>query len=228
MVGLMAVGALVVADLVVDGLGFVPGLAATTPVAVLGTARCWSDGDQRFIATIAVGSLPMVWALQFTGGAGPQWGGRYILTSGALLVVLATVTLTSERARTVLRSVAVAGAAMTLVGVAWTVHRTHEFADAVRELADRAEPVLVFHDPFMAREGGAFVISERWLAATGPEARAEAVSVLDSLGIDEVGFVDLDDGADTRTLPGWHPVSTERTQLIDDIHLRVTTWRATG
>jgi hypothetical protein len=224
--GLVAIGCLVLADLFAGGLGFVPGLAATAPVAVLGATRCWSDPDHRFVAAIALGSLPLVWALQYTGGAGPQWGGRYILTTGALLIVLATVTFTSESAHRVLAGTAIAGAVITLIGVVWTIHRTHEFADAVGDLAAREEPALVFHDPFLAREGGADVISEQWLAATGAEARAEAVEVLGELGIHEVGFVDLDDGSDIRSLPGWRLAGNDRVQLIDELYLRVTTWRA--
>jgi hypothetical protein len=180
------------------------------------------------VAAIALGSLPLVWAVQYTGGAGPQWGGRYIITTGALLIVLATVTFTTESAADVLRKVAIGGAVITCVGVVWTIHRTHEFADAFRELAGRDEPALVFHDPFLAREGGATVISERYLAATGPEDRAEAVAVLEQMGIDEAGFVDLDDGAAVRGLPGWEQVGTDTVQLIDGIDLRVTTWRAPG
>ena len=226
--GLAAIALLMVLDLVVGGLGFVPGLAAATPVAVLGATRCWGNGDQRFVAVVALGSLPLVWAVQFTGGAIPQWGGRYILTTGALLIVLATVTFTSDSARAVLRTVAIAGAAVTATGVMWTVHLTHEFGDAARELAARDEPALVFHDSFLAREGGALLISGQWLAAGGPEARQEAVVVLERMGIDEVAFVDLDDGSRFRLLPGWRAVNVDLVQLIDEVHYRVTTWRAPG
>ena len=226
--GLLLVAAVMAVDLVAGGLGFIPGLAATTPVAVLGTTRCWRSGDNRFVAAIALGSLPLVWAVQYTGGAGPQWGGRYIITTGALLIVLAAVTFTTESAAAVLRKVAIGAAVVTCVGVVWTIHRTHELADAFRELAARDEPALVFHDPFLAREGGTTVVSERYLAATGPEDRAEAVAALEQMGIDGAGFVDLDDGAAIRRLPGWELVGTDRVELIDGIDLRVTTWQAPG
>ena len=42
---------------------------------------------------------------QFAGGAGPQWGGRYTLLSGALLLVAATVVLEGHRAALVIRVV---------------------------------------------------------------------------------------------------------------------------
>ena len=78
-----------------------------------------------------------------------------VFLSSLLLIVLATVTFTSDSARAVLRAVAIAGAAVTVTGVMWTINLTHEFGDAERELAARDEPVLVFDDPFLAREGGA-------------------------------------------------------------------------
>ncbi|MFQ5558591.1 MAG: hypothetical protein ACE5GB_13935 [Acidimicrobiales bacterium] len=228
LIGLGAIALVMVLDLVAGGLGFVPGLVATTPVAALGLSRLGGGGDRRLVAVVAAGSLPLVWAVQFTGGAGPQWGGRYILTSGALLVALAATGLSAPPARSVLRGVAIGGLVVTLAGVAWTVQRSHAFADAMTELADRDEPALVFHDPFMSREAGALVIGEHWLSATGPEARAEAVAALAELGIDEVGFVDREDGGARRALPGWTAVNEERVELVSGLALRVTTWRAAG
>ena len=218
-----AIGALVVFDVLASGLAFVPGLAATTPVAALAIGRCWGTADQRMVGAIALGSLPLVWAVQFTGGAAPQWGGRYILLSGTLLAVLATVVFTSERGAVVLRRVAMAGAAVTLLGLVWTIERTHGFGDAMTALADRDEPVLVFHDPHLAREGGRLVLDEQWFAATGEAGRAEAAEALAALGIDEIGFVQHDRGDDPHVLPGWEVVGDDRIPLVSGLFLRVTT-----
>lgn len=227
-IGLGMIGLVMALDVVSGGLGFVPGLAVTTPLAVVGLSRGWATAERRFVAAVAVVSLPLVWATQYTGGAGPQWGGRYILTTGALGIVLAVSGLTSDRGRATLRTVATMGAAVTLIGVAWTVHRTHSFANAMTELADRGEPTLVFHDPFMAREAGALILDEQWLAAPGPDLRAEAVEVLEQLGIEEVGFVDRMDGSERRVLPGWVAVDEEAIGLLDGLELRLTVWRAPG
>ena len=221
--GLAALAVLVAADLAVDGLGFIPGLAATTPVAVVGLAGSLSTPDRRLISVIALGSLPLVWMVQFTGGAGPQWGGRYILLSGALLVAVASAAMAHGAARVVLHRTALAGAVITLVGVGWTVERTHAFAGAMEALADRDEPALVFHDPHLAREGGALVLDEQWLAATGEEERAEAAAVLDQLGIEEIGFVQHERGDDALVLPGWTVTSDQRIPLVSGLYLRVTT-----
>ncbi|NIS31732.1 MAG: hypothetical protein GWN79_25180, partial [Actinobacteria bacterium] len=106
-VGLAWISALVLVDLLSGGLRFVPGLAATTPVAVIGLSALRRRGDVGFVGAIAVVSLPLVWAVQYTGGAGPQWGGRYILLTGTLLVVATTVVFTGPAARAVVRRVAV-------------------------------------------------------------------------------------------------------------------------
>jgi len=221
-----ALGAIVliaVINLALGGLSFVPGLAATTPVALLALSHIGADPDRRFVAAIAVLSLPLVWMVQFTGGAVPQWGGRYILLTGTLLVVVATVAMTSERAIRLLRGVALAGFAVTLIGVVWTMERTHSFADAMTTLADRDEAALVFHDPHIAREGGVLVLDEQWLAATGAEARAEAAEALEALGIDEVGFVEHDRGEAPLTLPGWTIIDESRLALVSGSYLRITT-----
>ncbi len=217
------IGVLLVFDLLVDGLGFVPGLAATTPVALLGVTRLGGDPDRRLVAGIAIASLPLIFAVQYTGGAVPQWGGRYLLPSGTLLVVVSTVVLTSLAGRRLLHAVAAVGAVVTLAGVGWTIERTHAFADAMQALADREEPALVFADSFLSREGGVLVLDEQWLAAIDESARAEAAEVLADLDIEEIGFVQHDRGGEPVVLPGWEVVADDRIPLVSGLDLRVTT-----
>ena len=144
--------------------------------------------------------------------------------SGA--TTMAVVGATSDAARSTLRVVAAAGALVTLAGVGWTIERTHAFADTFSALADRPEPALIFHDPFLAREAGPIGLDERWLAATGPEARVEALAVLEAAGIGEVGFVEHADRGEARELPGWDLVGESTVPLVSGLELRVTTWRA--
>jgi len=221
-----SIGLLLAMDVVVGGLGFVPGLAATTPVAVLGLSQVWREGDHRFVAAIAVGSLPLIFAVQYTGGALPQWGGRYLLPTGTLLLVLASVVLDNPKSRDVLRAVAAGGALVTLLGVAWTIERSHDYADTMRILADRPEQALVFSDSFMARSGGVLVLDEQWLAAVDEAGRLEAADALVALGIEDVGFVQPDIGAEPLVLPGWEVVSTETVPFISDLNLLVVTQTA--
>jgi len=54
------------------GLGFVPGMITASPFAAIGLAFGWR-ADVRVVTAMAVLALPLVWASQYTGGAGPQW-----------------------------------------------------------------------------------------------------------------------------------------------------------
>ena len=76
-------------------LAFVPGLFVAFPLAI-GAVLVRARGKAQLVVVVAVGALPLVWAFQYLGGAGPQWGGRYILTSGVLLGVVATVRLRDD------------------------------------------------------------------------------------------------------------------------------------
>src|SRR5439155_10417714 len=54
-----------------DGLGFVPGLVAATPLAVVGLTRGWGARAARITLAIALVALPVAWRLQIPGGAAP-------------------------------------------------------------------------------------------------------------------------------------------------------------
>jgi hypothetical protein len=220
-VGLAAIGLLVVLDLVIDGLRFVPGLIATTPLAALGIVRGGQPGPRRIVTTTALAALPVVWLTQFAGGASAQWGGRYTLPSGVMLLVVAVVAYDEGRARRTMRTIAACGLAITMIGVTWTVVRTHGLADAGRQLADRPEEALVFHDPFLAREPGPLALDEQWLVASTPEMLAEASDVLLAAGIERVGYVEYDLDRETPFLPGYEPVGESTIALVNDLRLRV-------
>ncbi len=227
-IGLVAVAGLVSLDFVVDGLRFVPGLTATTPVAVLGLSRAFHSADRAFVSSVAIGSLPLVWATQFTGGATPQWGGRYILTTGTLLVAVATAVLVTPRSRQMLLRVAGAGLAITMIGVVFTIHRTASFADAMDELAARPEAVVVFSDSHLSRQGGVHTYRNHWLAAPDDETRAEVADVLEQLDVGRVAYVQPDRGESATILAGWEVVGEERVPLINDLYLLVSTQEPTG
>ena len=155
----LAVVAAVVAGLVLlwrlmDGLGFVPGLIAATPFAAAGLAWGFSDERNRFVTLAALLPVPLVLAYQFTGGAAPQWAGRYLLVSGFLLAVVGI----SQRARMApwaRTGFVVASVAVTAFGLLWMVQRSHEIADAADRLQARSEAVLISPNGFVPREFGA-------------------------------------------------------------------------
>jgi hypothetical protein len=226
--GLAAVALLVVLDLIVDGMRFIPGLAATTPLAVLGVVRGGGTGPRRAVTAVSLMALPVVWLTQFAGGATAQWGGRYTLPSAMMLLVVAVVSYDTGRARSTMRAVAIAGLVITMVGVGWTVRRTHGFADASRALADRPEEALVFRDPFLAREPGPLGLDEQWLAAPTPELLREASEVLVGAGIEQVGYVDFDIGRAVPDLPGYVFVGESTIPLVNDLRLRVVSLEREG
>jgi len=223
--GLGMVAVLEVINLMVGGLNFVPGMLAATPLAGVGLARGWATGPRRFVTEVAVVALPLVWLTQYTGGAGPQWGGRYLLLSGLLLVVVAIVGLESRSAVRVGFMVTAAGLAVTLVGLSWSVVKADSFARSTERLAARSEPVLVFSDPFVARESGPVAVSQRWLAATNAEGRAEALSVLDAMGFNEFGYVEVIRGEEIVDFPGWALDGVDVVPLIGSVQIRISTWK---
>ena len=226
-IGLGAIALLTALDFLIDGMRFVPGMLATTPLAGIALARGWQAGAIRAVTIIAVGALPIVFMTQFAGGASAQWGGRYILTTGLLLSVVAVVRFDAGRARRTMHAVATAGAVVTLVGVAWAAQRTHAFADVGRALVERPEPALVFHDPFLAREPGPLALDRPWLAAPTEELRAEAATVLDAAAIAEFAYVDYDLGRPVPEIPGFEMVDEAFLPLVNDLQVRVTTFQTT-
>ena len=222
--GLGVVGILVILDLIIDGMRFIPGLVATTPLAVLGAVRGWQAGPRRVVTIVALAALPLIWLTQFAGGASAQWGGRYTLPSAVMLIVVAVVAYDHGRARSTMRTIAAVGFVITLLGVGWTVMRTQGFADAGRALAERSEEALVFRDPFLAREPGPLALGEQWLAAPTTELLREASEVLIAAGIERVGYVDYDIGRAAPDLPGYELVDESMIALVNDLRLRVVSF----
>ncbi len=224
-----AVYLLKVLTIVNSGLGFVPGMLATTPIAGIGLGVIFLSERRLFrwrvLLAAAIVPLPLVWNFQYLGGAGPQWGGRYILLSGLLLMVIGVVVL-EQRAPSVLRLAGFASLAITLFGLAWFAQRSHGFADASLALADREEPILVFADAHAPRESGPIVLGEQWLAAPTEEDRIEAVQVILASGERSFGYVDYayDEAPDAPEFPGFHASGESTIGLLPGIERRVTTF----
>jgi len=164
-----------------DGLGFVPGMLVASPLAVAGLVGGWSSTSGRRVAAIAIGALPLVWLYQYRGGANPQWGGRYVLLSGALLAVLGVVALCA-RGRSALVPIVVAGLLVTGCGLGWLSVRSQGVADSAAVL-DTTAPVLSIGLPHQLREWGASYGPERrWLTAELASELPVALDVLDAVG----------------------------------------------
>jgi len=175
---------------VVEGPGFVPGLVAATPLAALGLAFLPRTVRGREVYAIAVGALPVVWYFQYSGGAVPQWAGRYVLASGLLLLVLGVVNLDRVPKATAKAFVA-ASILVTAFGVVWMVERTHEVGRAAREVAAFPEPALVSEANFFLRELGAEYQGgdTRWLSTIGRADAPGAVEIVRAEGLEGFAYL---------------------------------------
>lgn len=154
------------------GLNFISGAFAALPLAVVGLTQIATtqrdrpgDWRARRLGVAALGALPAVWLVQFTGGAGPQWGGRYVLLSGVVLAVLGLVGLDRQpeylRVGVVALCVAVTG-----FGLVFASQRTHDVADSFTAVIARDDEVVISRVAHLLREGGAWYTSRRrWLTA---------------------------------------------------------------
>lgn len=155
----IAIAAVALLPALVDP-GFVPGMFVAAPMAVVGmfavSARVAAPPIARVLAVGAMAALPAIWALQWTGNLVAQWGGRYLLSSGALLTVSGAM-LAGRRARsTVAASAVVLSVAVGVMGLIWHVERTHRIAGLLEDVAALpCDGVLISAQPFLLREGGA-------------------------------------------------------------------------
>jgi hypothetical protein len=206
------------------GLGFVPGMLTASPFAAVGIAFGWRH-DVRIITSIAVVALPVVWFFQYSGGAGPQWGGRYTLLSGALLLIAATVVL--EGHRSALAAVCVVAVLVTGFGLTWLSVRSHWAAHGIEQLVDRHDQAVISGEAHILREGGAFYDRSRhWLTATDAPELRRAVSIIRGVGDTEFAYVVSDGVEIPRTLGAFRRTSVQRVAFLrPDIYLKVATFR---
>ena len=192
---------------IAQGTGFIPGLVATTPFAAAGLVLAWKQVSARVAALIGLIALPVVWLTDFTGGVLPQWGGRYILTTGLLLGVvgIARMEKAARWARTLFVLLAVG---VTAFGLVWMSQRTHEVARAGAWIAARPEPVVVSNVQFWLRESGSYEPDHRWLTVDKPGDLARAAGIVTDAGFDRFGLISLDEsGKPSPPVPGYRASS---------------------
>ncbi|HEX7168704.1 MAG TPA: hypothetical protein VF230_17120 [Acidimicrobiales bacterium] len=209
------------------GLGFVPGLLAAWPLALMAGAPKNRAG---FVVGVALAAIPIIAATQYRGGAGPQWAGRYLLASGLLLTAVGAAALTRLH-RAVAAAVVALAAAVTVFGLAWLSVRSHDVADAVATIEAQGADVVVSGVAHLAREGGATYGDRRWLTATTDERVREAADVMAEPGADVGSFALVEyagdgprDVPEARDLDGWQVVAGAGLRLFDGVWLWISTW----
>lgn len=213
------------------GPGFVPGLVPAAPLATLGLVagihrRRW------IVLALGLGPLPLVLATAFSGGSLVQWGGRYQLTTGLVLVVLALSLvggLRSENGRPPGVVLALVGVSVFITGfgVLWGIERTRAVAtdwDTLGALTD-PDDVVVWRDPVFAREAGAFMPGRRWLAAPHDEQQVFLASALSSQNVEAFVWLDDPDG-ELESFAGF--TAGEQVGELDFFPIRLTRFERTG
>lgn len=175
-------GVLFVVVLAGAGLTFVSGAFMASPLAI---AAAWSV-RHRYEPALLAGAMACtvgIWAFQFLGGAGPQWGGRYLLAPTLLLTVLGVVHLpiAPKNVQAVVVAMAVTVSAF---GVGWLGQRSHEVQDFFADLAERPEDVIISTNGFLVREAGAGVYDRRYLSLSREAPLEGAVEVVVAAGLD--------------------------------------------
>jgi hypothetical protein len=211
----VALAGVVYAAAALSDLGFVPGMVPAFPV-IVGLALVRPTGPTRTVLVMAAAALPLVWAFQFLGAAGPQWGGRYALPTSMLLGTVAVVALAARPEA--LRALVALGAGVTLIGVAWMAVRTRSVHDAFDDLRSVDADVLIVRDAFFLREGGPAVLDEQWLTASGEDQFEVATEVAEDSGASSVAVVELGAPAppEASVPDGWVEVERGVTDLTGD------------
>jgi hypothetical protein len=228
--GAVALGAAFVLYLVrfADGLDFVPGVLSASPLAAVGVVVGWSVRRWRILGALALLALPMVWLFQYSGGANPQWGGRYVLVTGTLLVIGAAVVLPMmpKAARFAVVALAVL---VTAGGLAWLSQRSHTVADAFATLRSDDGTVLVSRYSHLLREGGAFYTpDQRWLTATTRrdlERAGEIASVVDAPAL---RVVSVPGRGIPSSIGPWQRADRTQVEFVPGVAVEVVTYTSSG
>jgi hypothetical protein len=213
-----------------QGFGFVPGFLMAAPIGAVGLALGWRRGPPaRLAGAIALLALPVVWATQFTGGAAPQWGGRYILLTSLALGVVGIAALAEVGDAVRIGSVALA-AAVTAFGLGWMHQRTHDVAASAETLERLPEPILVSRIAHLVREGGGVHDLNRWLTAVTVSDLHRVARVVDAAGVDRIAVVDFADAREPARIGGLTKQKTTTVvRFVHGVPLRVWTYtRAKG
>jgi hypothetical protein len=209
-------------------LGFVPGVLTASPLAVAGLVAAWPRTLLRRVLAVALGALPLVWFFQYSGGGLPQWGGRYVLLTGTLLVVAGAVVLATSTGRGRLLVVALA-VAVTACGVGWLSQRSHAVAGAMEQIIDRKDQVVVSQEAHLLREGGAFYTPQRhWLTATSPTEVRRAARIARESGAHELALIGTTGRARPHDLDGFLRGHTQTIEFLPGFPVRVTTYTLPG
>jgi hypothetical protein len=207
-----------------NGLEYVPGFLTASPLAAVGILLVWKRRELWLPAAVAVLALPLLWVTAYSDTMRPQWGGRYALTSGAILAVGAVVVLAGRRVA--LAAVLAVSLLVTGYGVVFLSVRSHSIADGMAAIVDRHDAAVISLEAHLLREGGAFYTPDRhWLTATDQKQLQKAVRIVRGAGDREFALLVPDELQVPAELGGFTRTATDRIAVRPDQPLRVVTYR---
>ena len=223
---LMVVAGVIMAVMCTTGLGFVPGLLPTAPLALAAVVvlRC-REPEAREMALAAVVAIAVVWLTQYTSNVVPQWSGRYVLASGLFLVVLglrATVPIATRRA---LIGFSVA---ITLFGLVWTGQRTRDVSDFFGALDATQSDVVFSRDRNLLREAGARVVGQQWLASDRAEDSTLAFEIARDARAETVLVIQRDDQTDLSPPACYDEAGRARRRFLPNATFTLVTYQITA
>jgi hypothetical protein len=179
-----------------QGLGFIPGMLAASPLAAVGVVAGLGRGIapwRRALVGAALLELVLVFVLQWPGNLVAQWGSRYLLVPGAVLAVVGAVALWEHGTATWFRN-GVLGLATVVAafGLVWHVQRTNQVAKAFDRIdAVSAGTVLASTDANFLREGGSWYrYGDRWLSVDDQDQLLRRGGYADRLDVDRVALLE--------------------------------------
>jgi hypothetical protein len=205
------------------GWGFVPGLLAATPCAVVGLVWGWRQRRAPVLLAISVGGFVVAVATQFpmVDVNRYTWAGRYVLASGALAAIVG-VTLLERWGRPALTAVLAAAVLVTVYGVAMLTVRTHDVAAWAGAIEARSEALVVSRVDESFRDAGAvYTPDRRWLTASDDERLGEALHIADEIGAPTLALVEYPTPT-AATLPGWCRGTAQTVPWVPTVPLRIT------
>ena len=209
-----------------DGLGFVPGFLVTAPFGVVAlvlvTDRRVARAGRDAVVMVVL-ALPLVWLFQFSGGAVPQWGGRYVLTSGLVLAAVG-IGLSGLLDRWVRAALIGLSVGVAVFGLAWMSYRTHEIARAAHDVAAVDGPVVSSADFWMRELGAVYRADTPWLSVAGTANIPKATAVLDRAGEDSFTllWIPADGDQAPPDVPGWTPTDASEVHSWLGVEFRLT------
>jgi hypothetical protein len=220
---LLLVAGVIAAVMCTTGLGFVPGLLPTTPLALAAVSVFRADDRViRELGVAAVLAVAVVWLTQYTSNVVPQWSGRYVLTSG---IVLAVLGLRSQVPVGVRRALVGFSIAVTAFGIVWVGQRTHGVADFFDAVDATHSDVVFSRDRNLLREAGAAVVGQQWLSSDLTEDAGLAFEIARAAGATSVLVIQRDDQADLPPPTCYEDVSRQSRRFLPNATFTFVTYR---